>query len=125
MHARPQIEYTSTIWDPFTQENQNIIEMVQRRAACFACNNYRREASVITMLDELGWSSLKQRRADQRLIMIYKIVDNLVEVDRSKELILLTRHFRNSHAISFRITLEKKTYLCLNVFKSGVCELKL
>ena len=44
---------------------QNIIEMVQRRAACFACNNYRREASVITMLDELGWSSLKQRRADQ------------------------------------------------------------
>ena len=56
------------------------------------------EASVTTMLDELGWRGLKQRRADQRLIMLYKIVNNLVEVDLSKELIPLTRHFRNSHA---------------------------
>ena len=52
--AGPQIEYASTIWDPFTQGNQNEIEMVQRRAARFACNNYRREASVTTMRDELG-----------------------------------------------------------------------
>ena len=109
--VRPQIEYASTIWDPFTQENQNKIEMVQRRAARFACDNYKREASVTTMLDELGWRSLKQRRADQRLIMIYKIVNNLVDVDLSKELIPPTRHFRNSHAKSFRIPYEKKTYL--------------
>ena len=52
--VRPQIEYASTIWDPFTQENQNKIEMVQRRAVRFAYNNYRREVSVTTMLDELG-----------------------------------------------------------------------
>ena len=92
--VRPQIEYASTIWDPFTQENQNKIEMVRRRAARFACNNYRREASVTTMLDELGWHSLKKWRADQRLIMLYKIVNNLVEVDLSKELIPLTRHYK-------------------------------
>ena len=109
--VRPQIEYASTIWDPFTQENQNKIEMVQRKAARFACNNYRREANVTTMLDELGWRSLKQRRPDERLIMIYKIVNNLVDVDLSKELIPLKRHLRNSHAKSFRIPYEKKTYL--------------
>ena len=63
--------------------------MVQRKAARFACNNYRREANVTTMLDELGWRSLKQRRPDQRLIMIYEIVNNLVDVDLSKELIPL------------------------------------
>ena len=85
--------------------------MVQRRAPRFACNNYRREASVTTMLDELGWRSLKQRRADQRLIMLYKIVNNLVEIDLSKELIPLRRHSRNSHSKSFRIPYEKKTYL--------------
>ena len=123
------------------------MEMVQRRAARFACNNYRCEASVTTMLDEPGWCSLKQRRADQRLTMLYKIVNNLVEVDLSKELIPLTRRSRNSHSKSFRIPYEKKTYLqysflpwtikqwnilpstlatapSLNVFKSGVCELK-
>ena len=77
--------------------------MVQRSAARFACDNYKREASVTTMLDELGWRSLKQRRADQRLIMLYKIVNNLVEADLSEELIPLARHFRNSHAKSFRI----------------------
>ena len=59
--VRPQIEYVSSIWDSFTQENQNRIEMVRRRATHFTCNNYRREASVTTMLDELGWCSLKQQ----------------------------------------------------------------
>ena len=44
-------------------------------------------------------------------IMLYKIVNNLVEVDLSKELIPLMRHIRNSHAKSFRIPYEKKTYL--------------
>ena len=145
--VRPQIEYAPTIRDPFTQKNENKIEMVQRRAARFACNNYRREASVTTMLDQLSWRSLTQRRADQRLIMLHKIVNNLVEIDISKELIPLTRHSRNSQAKSFRISYEKKTYLqhsflprtikqwnslpatiakapSLNVFKSGVCELK-
>ena len=39
---------------------------------------------------------------------LYKIVNNLVEVDLSKELILLTRHFRNSHAKSFRIIFPAK-----------------
>ena len=78
----PQIKYASTMRDPFTQENQNKSEMVQRRATCFVCNNYRCEASVTTMLDKLGWCSLKQRRADQRLIILYKIVNNLVEVDQ-------------------------------------------
>ena len=79
--------------------------------------------------------------------MLYKIVNNLVEVDLSKELIPLTRHSINSRTKSFRILYEKKTYLqysflprttkhwnslpatlattpSLNVFKSGVCELK-
>ena len=109
--VRPQMEYASTIWDLFTQENQSKIEMVQRRAACFACNNNRRKASVTSMLDELGWCSLKQRREDQKLVMLYKIVNNLVEVDLSKELIPLTRHSKNSHTKSFRIPYEKKTYL--------------
>ena len=101
--VRPQIEYASTIWDLFPQGNQNKTEMVQRRTACFACNNYRHKASVTSMLDELCWCSLKQQRADQRVIMLYKIVNNLVEVDLSKELIPRTRHSRNSHAKSFRI----------------------
>ena len=75
--------------------------MAQRRAARFV---YRCEVSVTTMLDELGWHSLKQRRADQRLIMLYKIVHNLVELIF---LIPLTRHSRNSQTKSFRIPYDQ------------------
>ena len=52
--AGPQIEYASTIWDPFTQENQNKLEVVQRRAARFACNNYRREVSLPCLMSLAG-----------------------------------------------------------------------
>ena len=47
--------------------------------------------------------------------MLYKIVNNLVEVDLSKELIPLTRHFRNCHAKSFTMPYEKKTFLQYSV----------
>ena len=145
--VRPQTEYASTVWDPFTQVNQNKIEMVQRRAARFVCNNYSREASVTAMVKELGWRSLKQRRADQRLVMLYKIVNNLVDVDLCNELIPLTRNSRNNHSRAFKIPFEKKSYLQhsflpwtikqwnnlpselvtapnVNAFKSGVCKLE-
>ena len=116
MHTRPLFDHKLSmrlLYGTLSPKRTKIIkiETVQRRAARFVCNNYRHEASVTTMLDELGWRSLKQRRADQRLIMLYKIVNKLVEVALSKELIPLTRHFRNSHAKSFRIPYEKKTYL--------------
>ena len=51
----------------------------------------------------------------QRSIMLYKIVNNLVEVDLSKELIPITRHFRNCHAKSFTMPYEKKTFLQYSV----------
>ena len=95
------------------------------------------------MLDELGWRSLKQRRTDQRLIMLYKIVNNLIVVDIVNE---LKPHSRNIHTNSFRVPLDRKTYLeysflprtlkqwnalpaslvtapNLNAFKTGVCTL--
>ena len=90
--------------------------------------------------------SLKQRRTDQRLIMLYKIVNNLIEVDIVNELKPHSRHSRNVHSNSFRVPLERKTYLkysflprtleqwnalpaflvtapSLNAFKTGVCTL--
>ena len=89
--------------------------MVQRRAACFVCKNCRREASVTTILDELGWRSLKQQRADQRLIMLYKIVNNLVEVDILKNLY----HLRDTLKIVTPTPLEfptKRKYIFNTAF---------
>ena len=43
--------------------------MVQRRAARFVKNKYKRTESVTAVLNELGWHSLPQRPADARLIL--------------------------------------------------------
>ena len=109
--VRPQLEYAAAVWDPHTKENQNKIEMVQRRAARFACKNYDMKASVTTMLQNLGWRSLLQRRADLRLVLFYKCLHGLVAVDLSPDLIPKQRCSRHSHPMSFVIPVESKVYL--------------
>ena len=54
------------------------IEMVQRRAARFVSNNYRRISSVTEMISTLGWDTLEKRRDLARLRMMYRILHHLV-----------------------------------------------
>ena len=57
--VRPLVEYSSSVWSPYTQNNIHKIEMVQRRAARRTLDNYTRQASVLEMLTHLGWRSLE------------------------------------------------------------------
>ena len=109
--VRPQLEYAASVWDPYTKQKQQQIEMVQRRAARFVVRNYEREASVTAMLQSLGWRSLQQRRADIRLIMLYKCIHGIVAVDLSSDLKKLPRTSRHSHSMSFQIPSETKQYI--------------
>ena len=54
--------------------------MVQRRAARWVNNNYSTYDSVSTMLDNLGWRSLKNRRIDSRLFMFHRIIYGYVAI---------------------------------------------
>ena len=76
--VRPQLEYASTVWDPFTSTNRDQIEMVQRRAARFVTGNYHRTSSVNAMLEKLKWETLEHRRKIAKVLMIYKIKRELV-----------------------------------------------
>jgi len=109
--VRPQVEYAAVVWDPYTQENQKKIEMVQRRAARYVCNTYSREASVTTMLQELGWRSLLQRRADIRLVFLYKCINGLVAVDLSKDLNQQARTSRHRNSSSYIVPCDKRDYI--------------
>ena len=60
--VRPLVEYSSSVWSPYTQSNIHEIEMVQRRAARWTLDNYSRQASVTEMLNHLGWRSLEQKK---------------------------------------------------------------
>ena len=77
--VRPQLEYGSTVWSPYTQSNIHKTEMVQRRAIRWTLN-YSPYESVTDMQLSLGWRSLEQRRADARLCMLYKIVHGIIAI---------------------------------------------
>jgi hypothetical protein len=65
---RPNLEYGSSVWDFFHQYQIDAVEMVQRRASRFVTGQYNRYQSVTSMLQELKWTSLQQRRQEQRLV---------------------------------------------------------
>lgn len=44
--VRPFLEYAASAWDPYLVGDINRLEGVQRRAARFVCNDYRRTTSV-------------------------------------------------------------------------------
>ena len=76
--VRPQLE-----WVPHTQSNINKIEAVQRRAARFVIGDYRLTSSVSSMLEHLGWGDFHTRRQHGKMVLMYRIVNNLVEMPAS------------------------------------------
>ena len=80
---RPILEYTSTIWSPYTQKNIDLLEAVQRQSVRFIFNNYLLYASVSEMLNKLDFKTLTERRYESKLILLYKVLNNLVDIDTS------------------------------------------
>ena len=71
--VRPILEYDSCVWDPKGVVLQQKIEKVQNRAARFVTSNYTFETGSMTgILENLNWESLKKRRRNSRLILLYK-----------------------------------------------------
>ena len=108
--VRPKLEYSCSIWDPYTHDNINELEMVQRRAARYVQNNYHNTSSVTSMIDTLGWPTLAERRLKTRLIMLFKITHALIAIPNII-LIPTDSRTRKSHNQTFRhITTQKDTY---------------
>ena len=70
--------------------------MIQRRAARFVFNDYRRTSSVTEMMEKLGWQTLQQRRDYARLTMMYRIVHQLVDIPTEPYLTPLTGKTRGN-----------------------------
>ena len=81
--VRPLMEYSSSVWDPWTAANIQQLEAVQRRSARFAFSDYSRLSSVTNMMKQLGWPSLAERRARNKATMLYRIVNHQVAIDPS------------------------------------------
>ena len=80
--VRPTLEYAATVWDPYQRSNIQHLENVQRNAARFVKGNYydRTPGCVTSMLEELQWEPLEERRLRSRLVMMYKINHDLIDI---------------------------------------------
>ena len=52
--VQPKLEYASVVWDPFLKKYISALESVQRNAARFFSQNYKRYASVTDMIRDFG-----------------------------------------------------------------------
>ena len=66
--VRPTLEYASSVWDPYQQNDIHRLEMVQRRAARYVTNRYHNTSSVSSMIEQLEWTTLEERRKHSRLL---------------------------------------------------------
>ena len=109
--VRPHIEYCSSVWDPFTTTNIKKIEAVQRRSARFIMNDYGMTSSVTRMLKEIQLPTLQERRGNQRLLTMHKIIHNHVDLPLDGHVELNTRSLststRNHNPLSLKIPFSK------------------
>ena len=78
--VRPQLEYGSEAWNPYTASNINSLEQVQKSAARFAQGDYRQTTSSSALVSALGWDSLHSRRLLAQCVLFYKIHHHLVNM---------------------------------------------
>ena len=83
--VRPQLDYASTTWDPYTKTNSAKVEAFQRRAVRLCYNDYSGTCSVTSTMQELCWEDLQARWQQNKAIMMYKIV-NLVDIPAAQYL---------------------------------------
>ena len=81
-YVRPLLEYNTSSWSPHLQANIRAVESVQRtftRRLCQRCNIPF--TSYLDRLTKLNLESLEVRRCKQDLILLFKILHKLVDVD--------------------------------------------
>jgi len=118
--VRPILEYSSTVWDPYTSTAINKIEAVQRRAARVITSQYQRTASVTAMLAELNLQTLAERRRIARLTMFHKIHYRLVAVNMPLQLKQYTSLTRTENALAYHLPTSACDYHLFSFFpKTG------
>ena len=78
-YVRPHLEYAVAAWSPWNQGDKDILEAVQKRAVMMVTNLKGRYYSQ--RLEELGMTTLEERRERGDLIQAYKVLTGREKVD--------------------------------------------
>ena len=77
---RPQLEYASIVWSPYTATDITKLEAVQHRSAHWATCDYQCTSRVMQMIKDLNWHTHEQQCIDSPLTLMYKITYDLVAI---------------------------------------------
>ena len=118
--VRPTVEYASAAWNPHQKTDVQKIEMVQRRAARFVQNRYHNTSSVTEMLEQLEWQTLEERRKIASLSIMYKMMNDKLNIDVTGKLKPQERPSRNSNSRALQIpscrtTVRKESFYPRNI----------
>lgn len=78
--VRSVLDYSSTLGDPYTNDNIKKLEAVQRRAARFVMRDYKTTSSLSQVIADLGWKSLHQHRVNAKLVMVHRTVYGITDI---------------------------------------------
>ena len=78
--VRPQLEYGSEAWNPYTNNDVKRLENIQRQAALSVFQDFCRTTSVTPLTQQLQWDSLQTKHLLNPSVMFYKIQHQLVNI---------------------------------------------
>ena len=114
---RPILEYADVIWDNCSQYEKDELEKIQTEAARIA-TGATKLISLSNLYKEICWETLQQRRHNHKLILFYKMVNNLAPTYLSsllpQQVSTVSRYnLRNSNDLQ---TIRTNTSLYYNSF---------
>ena len=81
-YVRPKLEYNTPVWSPYLSKDINAVEKVQKRFTKIVCRRCNIPfSSYNDRLAKLNLLSLQNRRVRFDLITLYKIVNNLSDLN--------------------------------------------
>ena len=117
--VRPSLEYASSAWDPHTQGCVHQLEAVQRRAARFVKGDYHTTSSTSKMIQDLGWQPLQTRRQQAKVTLMYRIVNNLVDIP-GEQYLHTTTSVTRGHGLKFIVPYCRTDLLRHSFFPSAI-----
>ena len=102
--VRPVLDYGSSVWDPqgvVLREELKACKSALPQVIAVTGNCNYETGSMTGILGQLKWESLKKRRKDNRLILLYKGLKGKASVP-TDDLIPKTRRCRNQHTMAFQ-----------------------
>jgi len=83
-------------------------------------HDYGQTSSVTEMMQSLHWRRLDQRRIDNTLSLMYKIIHNLIAIPLSDFLIPLVSSSRHYHSLSYMLITATTDYYMFSFFPRAV-----